>query len=386
MSVDDPRTLAANQKRRRTASAWREEALARALEMFTLMDWLEVQSPLKNKEPLMNAVNLHLNAAQQGANERRSAVWSTMSGAVTVRTSANLDAAIINLLRLAPLDYLSSNASNLLMQARQQLEQSDPRLMQLEALARKAERNELTHSERNVLIAAVQGAAERERRAQMRVRGFRNIIVFTATMLFLLAVGAAFIGFVRPSLLPLCFQPGQQVVCPTSERDLSEAEASNPAAVNEAVRETAGIWDASLVEFIGLLGATIAAAAALSRSRGTTDPYSLPVALALLKVSTGMLTAFLGILLIRAQFIPGLTALDSSAQIVAWAIVLGYAQQLFTRAVDRQAQTVLAESEYTQLRPQAKEEQLPLQVAPQPTRTIFPKVSRFRWPKRKAKT
>jgi hypothetical protein len=284
MSVDGRRPLAADQMRRRTASAWREEALARALEMLTLLNWLEVQSPLKNKEPLIEAVQAHLNAAEQGASERRIAVWSTMSGAVTVRTSANLDAAIINLLRLAPLDYLSSNASNLLMQAKQQLGERDPRLRQLEGLARKAERDELTHSDRNVIIAAVQGAAEHERRAQMRVRGFRNIIVFTATMLFLLAAGAAFIGFVRPSLLPLCFQPGQQVVCPTSERDLSEAQASNPAATNEAIRETAGIWDASLVEFVGLLGATIAAAAALSRSRGTTDPYSLPVALALLKV------------------------------------------------------------------------------------------------------
>lgn len=55
------------------------------------------------------------------------------------------------------------------------------------------------------------------------------------------------------------------------------------------------------------------------------DPYSLPVALAILKVVTGALTAFIGILLIRAQFIPGRSALDTSAQIIAWAIVLGYA-------------------------------------------------------------
>lgn len=357
-----PLPPAAGVMRRPTASAWREEALARALEMLTLLQWLEGKSPLKNKEPLIKAVQAHLDAAEQAANERRRAFWGTMSGAVIVRTSANLDAAIINLLRLAPLDYLSSNASNLLMQARQQLRDRDPRLQQLEVLARKAERNKLTHSERNVLIAAVQGAAEQERRAQMRVRGFRNIIVFTATLLFLLAAAAAFIGFISPDLLPLCFQPQQQVVCPTSEATISEAQATNAAAVNDAIRQTASMWDTMLVEFVGLLGATIAAAAALSRSRGTADPYSLPVALALLKVSTGMLTSFLGILLIRAQFIPGLTALDSSAQIVAWAIVLGYAQQVFTRAVDRQAQTVLAESDYAQSRrPEPTEEQLSMQ-------------------------
>ena len=41
----------------------------------------------------------------------------------------------------------------------------------------------------------------------------------------------------------------------------------------------------------------------------------------------------------RGNFVPGLSALDTSAQIVAWAIVFGYAQQLFTRLVDRQAHT-----------------------------------------------
>jgi hypothetical protein len=43
----------------------------------------------------------------------------------------------------------------------------------------------------------------------------------------------------------------------------------------------------------------------------------------------------------RGQFVPGLTALDTSAQILAWALVFGYAQQLFTRFVDQQGQTVL---------------------------------------------
>ena len=50
---------------------------------------------------------------------------------------------------------------------------------------------------------------------------------------------------------------------------------------------------------------------------------------------------FLGLLLMRGQFVPGLSALDTSAQILAWALVFGYAQQLFTRLVDQQGQTVL---------------------------------------------
>ena len=65
------------------------------------------------------------------------------------------------------------------------------------------------------------------------------------------------------------------------------------------------------------------------------------LALAALKLPTGAITAFLGLLLMRGQFVPGLSALDTSAQILAWALVFGYAQQLFTRLVDQQGQTVL---------------------------------------------
>jgi hypothetical protein len=65
----------------------------------------------------------------------------------------------------------------------------------------------------------------------------------------------------------------------------------------------------------------------------------LTTAVARIAVKTG--TAFLGLLLMRGAFIPGLSALDSPPQILAWAIVFGYAQQLFTRLVDQQAHSVL---------------------------------------------
>ena len=104
---------------------------------------------------------------------------------------------------------------------------------------------------------------------------------------------------------------------------------------------TTSPWDTFLVELVGLIAASVAAAAALRNIKGTSTPYSLPVALAVLKLPTGALTALLGLLLMRGGFVPGLSALDSSAQIVAWAIVFGYAQQLLTRLVDQQAHAVL---------------------------------------------
>jgi len=73
-------------------------------------------------------------------------------------------------------------------------------------------------------------------------------------------------------------------------------------------------------------------------------------------VPSGALTAVAGLLLLRGQFLPGLSALDTQQQILAYALVLGYAQQLFTRLIDRRAQSILdgvpsKDSEATQPRP-----------------------------------
>ena len=45
--------------------------------------------------------------------------------------------------------------------------------------------------------------------------------------------------------------------------------------------------------------------------------------------------------MVHGQFVPGLSALDTQGQIIAYTIVLGYAQQVFTRLIDTQAHAVL---------------------------------------------
>jgi hypothetical protein len=112
-------------------------------------------------------------------------------------------------------------------------------------------------------------------------------------------------------------------------------------AFDDAIKQAARRGDLFLVEVIGLTAAAVAAAVAIRGIRGSSEAVHLPVLLAVLKLPMGAITAFLGLLLMRGQFVPGLSALDTSAQILAWALVFGYAQQLFTRFVDRQGQTVL---------------------------------------------
>ena len=75
--------------------------------------------------------------------------------------------------------------------------------------------------------------------------------------------------------------------------------------------------------------------------RGTSTPYGVPVALAVLNLPAGVLTAITGLVLLYGKFIPGLSELDSQGQILAYAIVLGIAQHLVTRYVDQKAEAVL---------------------------------------------
>jgi hypothetical protein len=102
------------------------------------------------------------------------------------------------------------------------------------------------------------------------------------------------------------------------------------------MRRASNPGDAALIELLGLMADALAAAVSLNNIRGTTSPYSLPIALAVLTLPIGALTAIVAVLLMRGEFIAGLSALGSSAQILAWAVVFGYAQQAFTYVIDRQ--------------------------------------------------
>jgi hypothetical protein len=95
---------------------------------------------------------------------------------------------------------------------------------------------------------------------------------------------------------------------------------------------------------MGILGGAMSATFAIQRLRVTPVPISkdLKVWLAFLKLPAGALTAIGGLILISGRFIPGLTDLDTQGTILAYAIVLGVAQQLVTRIVDQKAEDVLA--------------------------------------------
>src|SRR4029453_11082391 len=101
--------------------------------------------------------------------------------------------------------------------------------------------------------------------------------------------------------------------------------------------------DVIIVIGLGLLGGALAGAFAIRKVSGTSTPYDLPLALAVLKLPIGALTAATGILLLGGGFVPGFSELDSQRQILAYALLFGYAQQLATRYLDNRATSLLAE-------------------------------------------
>lgn len=363
---------------------WREGTLTRAKEIESLAYGLARGDGSRFTAHLLAAIDRHLEAAREAArvaartppsggraSHRIARRWfgRRRDGALLERAISNLDAAHADLLQMAPAAYVLGQIPSLLNEVQRHLPGPDPRRQEFERIAvtlgvhppdrpppagqtplTVPEKVQIVEVERSKIVSIARGANSAGLREQLRVRSFRSVLLVSAGMMALLAVLLGVLGALSPASLPLCFQPEQNgqvvVICPTGQ---SAAVAVDPTGgpaqpqIDALVNTTVRAADITVVELIGLIAASIASAAALRRLRGSSEPHGLPVALALLKLPTGALTAVLGLLLMRGEFLPGLTALDTSGQIVAWAVVFGYAQQLFTRFVDQQADSVLNE-------------------------------------------
>ncbi|WP_170149245.1 hypothetical protein [Geodermatophilus normandii] len=327
-----------------TARAWQEESLARAAEILTLANWLNRLPPEKREhigvgadQALDAAIRWHVAEAQCAARDGKRI---RPSGARVARAAAHLDAAEADLLRRVPLEFVRGQLPSLHAHIRRHLPRDDPRRLRVEKLARDP-RDDLAEVHRENLIAAVRAASSAAEREQQRVRSFCTIVYGAAAGLTALASAVALVAAVDPRALALCFQPqpgaeeNARLVCPTGQDLLRGRD------VDVVIGETVRSLDVPLVMFIGMVAAGVTGSIALRHIRGTATPFGVPVALAVLKLPTGALSAVLGLLLMRGGFVPGLTALDTTPQIIGWAVLFGASQQLLTGLVDRQAQQVL---------------------------------------------
>ncbi len=308
---------------------------------------LETKPLQPDKARLADEVRAELNEAREKLSHAQHP--GHLVGAHLSVAQVHLDSARDLLLRMIEPEEVTPLLPGLIALVREQLQVKDPRRTKVEDIWKETAKRPPTQADVEAIIDAVNVARLQALRDRLRVGSFVRIVKYVSAALGFLAVLVAVLGFLFPTVVPPCFTPetppgaggsGRTVtaVCPVaSSGGLKAAEVPGSIAELPAIEA-----NYLVLEIVGLLAAAIAAASALRRISGTATPYNVPVALAWLKLPTGALTAVLGLLLMRGGFVPGLTALDSSAQIIAWAIVFGYSQQVFTQFVDKQGQALLA--------------------------------------------
>jgi hypothetical protein len=336
------------------SSAWREDLLTRAEELRGLASWIQAHGD--RADGLLKEIDAHLAVVRQTAGARpksgrheprRTRLWRGVTGASFERSLGNLDAAEVHLLRLAPSSVLIPALPSLEANVNRYLSKDDPRRQAVDRIV--AQRREgsdgqlFTDSDRDKLISAQHAANSQRRRDLIRLRTFRNLLWGGIAVFLLIAIGLGVLGSLSPSTMPLCFTPETDgritVVCPGEETPVGKVSAGTD--LDPDIARTVSGGDVWLVELLGLLGAALTGAAALRSLASNSTPYAVPVTLAMFKLPTGAVTAVIGLLLMRADFVPGLSALDTSAQILGWAVVFGIAQQLVTQFADSQASGLL---------------------------------------------
>lgn len=335
------------------SSAWRGEACRKAAEIEAQAALIRAHGSPPGTDALCHAIEGFLSSARETALVDRRPRWKQVlrlaDSASVESTLGSLDAAEAFLLRLTPADALAGKMPSVEAHVYRYLPKADPRRVRVEDIAHEIKRTDkVPEAAREPVVNAYHAAGSQRHREVVRLGSFFRVIVGATTVLVVVAIAIAATGFIWPDAVPICFHPEDKgkVVCPTAETPADEkgAPLAGPGKggdFDDSVRVTAHGSDLLVVEIVGLLAAAVAGAAALHGMRGTSTPYKVPLSLALLKLPAGAISAVVGLLLMRGGFVPGLSALDSAAQIIAWAIVFGYAQQLVTGLVDRQAHGVL---------------------------------------------
>jgi hypothetical protein len=249
-------------------------------------------------------------------------------GASVERACQSLHAAEVFMVHLLSDRQVEAIVPRVLARAEPLIARDDPRR---EVFRRLQEAPDGT-PDRAAVQQAMRIAYDASDQAHVRIRDFRNILIVSGVLILVLV--AVLVGLVawHPTAMPFCFSPET-----TKSAAAQTADTVCPAGDGRP----ASTADVLIVAGLGLLGGALAAAFAIRKVRGTSTPYGVPMALAFLKVPTGALTALAGLLLLGGDFVPGLSELDNQRQILAYALVFGYAQQLATRLIDDRAQTIL---------------------------------------------
>jgi len=178
-----------------------------------------------------------------------------------------------------------------------------------------------------IAAEALGEACKAEDLQQAQVRHFRWVLWGVFAGLLVLVVLVGIVAIIEPTYLPLCLPARgltNGIICPTNGHKPNSA-------------------DLPLILGMGTIGAALAVATSLTGQKVAAGVhYSLSVVQGLVKVAFGALTAVLGIIILgslTSQELPGI--LGTQQGLLTVAVIFGYSQQIFTRLIDRQANSLL---------------------------------------------
>ncbi|MEU6572671.1 hypothetical protein [Streptomyces sp. NPDC046805] len=306
-------------------ASWHQRASAYVAELQAELDRIGVRGNLSGEERrLLTKAEVQLDTARE-ALDGRDTLLSSISGSVVDRVWTNIHRAEQSTLRLANEGDLAWWGAEVLARTKQHLGAEDPIRTELESRVELNGRK-LDARFRDLAVRALRAANEAQDLERSRLRSFRNILLMSVFLTSVIAGLMVVWGYVAPQAIArkLCFDsppPNSALFCP--------------------IGATPQGGDVLLVEFFGLCGAVLAGAVSLRNMQGTATPFMLPICLLLLRLPVGALAAVFGLLVIQGGFVPGFSNLDDAAQLLAWALVFGVAQESVTRLVDQQGKKVI---------------------------------------------
>ena len=121
--------------------------------------------------------------------------------------------------------------------------------------------------------------------------------------------------------------PDPIVACPTGQSRLARLP---------------GGADALVIAVMGLFGGALSAGVFIRGLYVNSASYNVALPLAVLKLPVGATVAVAGMILMAGDFVPGFSAIDKQNQILAYALVFGFAQQVFTQMLDQRAEKLIS--------------------------------------------
>ncbi|KES03154.1 hypothetical protein BU52_32020 [Streptomyces toyocaensis] len=306
-------------------SSWHQRASAYVAELQAELDRIEARGHLSDEAVrLLEKAEVQIDAARQALDAKETPM-SLVTGSTVDRAWANIHRAELTLLKLAVEKDLTGWGTEVLARAKQHLGVEDPIRHALES---RVDSNGRKFDARfkDLAVRALRAANDAQDLERSRLRSFRNILLTSVVITSVIAALLVVWGYADAQAIAgkLCFTspgPDAERFCPIG---------GSPSG-----------GDVLIVEFFGLCGAVLAGAVSLRKMQGTATPYMMPICLLLLRLPVGALAALFGLLIIQGGFIPGLSDLDSGAQILAWALVFGVAQESITRLIDAQGRKVM---------------------------------------------